>query len=121
MRVIAGSAKGRRLGPVPSGVRPLSDRAREGLFASLAGRIAGLDGRTDPRSQRPSACGSARLVRRESAPVRGQPPNALPGGWMVLTALCPGTFDPVTNGHLDIIGRAAQLFDSVAVGVLENP
>ena len=40
---------------------------------------------------------------------------------MVLTALCPGTFDPVTNGHLDIIGRAAQLFDSVAVGVLENP
>jgi pantetheine-phosphate adenylyltransferase len=40
---------------------------------------------------------------------------------MVLTALCPGTFDPVTNGHLDIIGRAAQLFDRVAVGVLENP
>jgi pantetheine-phosphate adenylyltransferase len=40
---------------------------------------------------------------------------------MVLTALCPGTFDPVTNGHLDIIGRAAQLFDTVAVGVLENP
>jgi pantetheine-phosphate adenylyltransferase len=40
---------------------------------------------------------------------------------MVLTALCPGTFDPVTNGHLDIIGRAAQLFDNVAVGVLENP
>jgi len=40
---------------------------------------------------------------------------------MVLTALCPGTFDPVTNGHLDIIGRAAQLFDNVVVGVLENP
>ena len=40
MRVIAGSAKGRRLGPVPPGVRPLSDRAREGLFASLAGRVA---------------------------------------------------------------------------------
>jgi pantetheine-phosphate adenylyltransferase len=40
---------------------------------------------------------------------------------MVLTALCPGTFDPVTNGHLDIIGRAAQLFDTVVVGVLENP
>ena len=30
---------------------------------------------------------------------------------MGLTALCPGTFDPVTNGHLDIIGRAATLFD----------
>ena len=40
---------------------------------------------------------------------------------MGLTALCPGTFDPVTNGHLDIIGRAAKHFDAVVVGVLENP
>jgi pantetheine-phosphate adenylyltransferase len=40
---------------------------------------------------------------------------------MGLTALCPGTFDPVTNGHLDIIGRAATAFDAVVVGVLENP
>ena len=40
---------------------------------------------------------------------------------MGLTALCPGTFDPVTNGHLDIIGRAAQTFRSVIVGVVENP
>jgi 16S rRNA (guanine966-N2)-methyltransferase len=39
MRVIAGTAKGRRLGPVPPGVRPVSDRAREGLFASLADRV----------------------------------------------------------------------------------
>ena len=36
MRVIAGSAKGMRLGPVPPGVRPVSDRAREGVFSSLA-------------------------------------------------------------------------------------
>lgn len=35
MRVIAGSAKGTRLAPVPPGTRPLSDRAREGLFSSL--------------------------------------------------------------------------------------
>ncbi len=40
---------------------------------------------------------------------------------MGLTALCPGTFDPVTNGHLDIITRAAQSFDAVLVGVIENP
>ena len=40
---------------------------------------------------------------------------------MGLTALCPGTFDPVTNGHLDIIGRASQTFESVVVGTLENP
>jgi pantetheine-phosphate adenylyltransferase len=40
---------------------------------------------------------------------------------MGLTAVCPGTFDPVTNGHLDIIGRTSQALDSVVVGVLENP
>jgi pantetheine-phosphate adenylyltransferase len=40
---------------------------------------------------------------------------------MGLTALCPGTFDPVTNGHLDIIERAAAQFDAVIVGVLDNP
>jgi pantetheine-phosphate adenylyltransferase len=40
---------------------------------------------------------------------------------MGLTALCPGTFDPVTNGHLDIIRRASTCFDAVVVGVLENP
>jgi pantetheine-phosphate adenylyltransferase len=40
---------------------------------------------------------------------------------MTLTALCPGTFDPVTNGHLDIVRRAAALFDRVVVAVIENP
>lgn len=32
-------------------------------------------------------------------------------------ALVPGTFDPITNGHLDVIGRASQLFDQVIVAV----
>jgi 16S rRNA (guanine966-N2)-methyltransferase len=41
MRVIAGSAKGVRLAPVPPGTRPLSDRAREGVFSSLAERVPG--------------------------------------------------------------------------------
>ena len=36
-------------------------------------------------------------------------------------ALCPGSFDPVTNGHLDIIGRACKLYDEVVVAVLINP
>ena len=40
---------------------------------------------------------------------------------MGLTALCPGTFDPVTNGHLDIIGRTTERFGEVVVSVLENP
>jgi pantetheine-phosphate adenylyltransferase len=35
-------------------------------------------------------------------------------------AVCPGSFDPVTNGHLDIIGRASKLYDEVVVAVLIN-
>ena len=34
--------------------------------------------------------------------------------------LYPGTFDPITNGHLDIIGRAARMFDRLVVGVAAN-
>ena len=37
------------------------------------------------------------------------------------TAVCPGTYDPVTNGHLDIITRAANVFDEVVVGVVNQP
>ena len=40
---------------------------------------------------------------------------------MGLTGLCPGTFDPVTNGHLDIIERASRHFDRFVVAVLQNP
>ena len=36
-------------------------------------------------------------------------------------AICPGTYDPVTNGHLDIISRAARVFDRVVVGVVNQP
>jgi pantetheine-phosphate adenylyltransferase len=36
-------------------------------------------------------------------------------------AVYPGSFDPITNGHVDIIGRAAKVFDRVIVGVLANP
>jgi pantetheine-phosphate adenylyltransferase len=36
-------------------------------------------------------------------------------------AVCPGTYDPVTNGHLDIIGRASRVFDRVVVGVVNQP
>ena len=36
-------------------------------------------------------------------------------------AICPGSFDPITNGHLDIIERASRVFDELIVGVLVNP
>ena len=37
------------------------------------------------------------------------------------TVICPGSFDPVTNGHLDIIRRSSKLFDKVIVVVMKNP
>ncbi|HVI71131.1 MAG TPA: pantetheine-phosphate adenylyltransferase [Pyrinomonadaceae bacterium] len=36
-------------------------------------------------------------------------------------AIYPGSFDPVTNGHLDIIERGCKLFDEIIVGILVNP
>jgi pantetheine-phosphate adenylyltransferase len=39
----------------------------------------------------------------------------------MITAICPGSYDPVTNGHLDVIERAAAIFDRVVVGVVGHP
>jgi pantetheine-phosphate adenylyltransferase len=38
----------------------------------------------------------------------------------VRRCVCPGSFDPVTNGHLDVLGRASRLYDEVTVAVLIN-
>ncbi len=40
---------------------------------------------------------------------------------MKITAIYPGTFDPMTNGHTDLVRRAVQLFDEVIVAVAANP
>jgi pantetheine-phosphate adenylyltransferase len=39
----------------------------------------------------------------------------------MITALCPGSYDPVTNGHVDVIRRAASIFDRIVVGVIRDP
>jgi pantetheine-phosphate adenylyltransferase len=39
----------------------------------------------------------------------------------MITAICPGSYDPVTNGHVDVIQRAAAIFDRVVVGVVRDP
>jgi len=39
----------------------------------------------------------------------------------MITAICPGSYDPVTNGHVEVIARAAGIFDRVVVGVVGNP
>src|SRR5580765_8510783 len=47
------------------------------------------------------------------------------GGFVVSerdgTVVCPGSYDPVTNGHLDIITRSSEVFEHVVVGVVNNP
>ncbi|MGL5852670.1 MAG: pantetheine-phosphate adenylyltransferase [Phycicoccus sp.] len=40
---------------------------------------------------------------------------------LVRRAVCPGSYDPVTNGHLDVLARAAGLYDEVVAAVLHNP
>ena len=40
---------------------------------------------------------------------------------MSVTAVYPGTFDPITNGHSDLVRRAARMFDRVVVGIAANP
>jgi pantetheine-phosphate adenylyltransferase len=42
-------------------------------------------------------------------------------GDTVRVAVCPGSFDPLTNGHVEMIARAARLFDRLIVAVLDNP
>jgi len=37
------------------------------------------------------------------------------------TAICPGSYDPVTFGHIDVIERAAGIFDRIVVGVVRDP
>lgn len=40
---------------------------------------------------------------------------------MSRTVLYPGTFDPITNGHIDLVNRACRMFDKVVIGVAYNP
>ena len=216
MRVIAGTARGTRLAPIPRGVRPTSDRVRESLFNSLGqffegGRVLDLYAGTGALGieSLSRGCGHAVFVERdrraravirenlrrtgfaERAEVFGgeveavvgrlaergesfdlifaDPPYRIAaevggilhrlrfllapegrvaiesgeapiegaggrkgvtrryGGTFVtildrseltmIVAVCPGSFDPVTTGHLDVIRRASKIFDNVIVAV----
>ena len=80
----------------------------------------------DPRARRHAARRDRRRRGTRAAageaddpPLRRGPPDALRR--RVITAIYPGTYDPVTNGHVDVITRAAEIFDRVVVGVVGNP
>ncbi len=220
MRIIAGSARGTRLGPVPEGVRPTSDRVREAIFNSLgqffdgglvldlyAGTGAmgmealsrGCEGAVFVEKNGRAACRIRENLGRAGLDERGEvvrgdvgevierlvegrrafhlifadPPYKIPpreigsvlqrlealltpdgrlvvegsnppiysterlkgasrryGGTVVTflerlqhtmkIAICPGSFDPVTAGHVDIIRRAAAVYDHVVVAVGAN-
>ena len=219
MRVIAGSAGGTRLAPVPRGVRPTSDRVRESLFNSLGqffegggvldlyagtgalaiealsrgsgyavfverdrgaravihenlrrtgfadraevlggeveavlGRLVGRGDRfdlifADPpyriaaevggilhRLRSLLALGGRVAIESGEAPVEGaggkKGVTRRYGGSFItildrseltmIVAVCPGSFDPVTTGHLDVIRRASKIFDHVVVAVGSN-
>jgi pantetheine-phosphate adenylyltransferase/16S rRNA (guanine(966)-N(2))-methyltransferase RsmD len=219
VRVIAGTARGTRLAPVPRGVRPTSDRVRESVFNSLGqffdGDVLDLYAGTGALGIEALSRGSERAVfvekdRRALGVIRenlqrarvadraevvagdvgrvldrmltdgrqfnlifADPPYRIaatevegvmsrlgallaPGGRVVIesgeapaagtigkkgvtrryggtyvtilerseitmiVAVCPGSFDPVTVGHLDIIRRASKIFDHVVVAVGAN-
>lgn len=80
----------------------------------------------NPKSPCASAGPPARAVQpgnclNPALPIRLQCPAA--GGVLVpkIIAIYPGSFDPVTNGHLDLIERASKLFDRLVVAILLNP
>jgi pantetheine-phosphate adenylyltransferase/16S rRNA (guanine(966)-N(2))-methyltransferase RsmD len=219
LRVIAGSAGGTRLAPVPRGVRPTSDRVRESLFNSLGqffegggvldlyagtgalgiealsrgsgyavfverdrgaravihenlrrtgfadraevlggeveamlGRLVGRGDRFDlifadpPYRIAAEVGGILHRLRSLLAPEgrvaieSGEAPVEEAGGkkgvtrryggsfitildrseLTMIVAVCPGSFDPVTTGHLDVIRRASKIFDHVVVAVGSN-
>src|SRR5262249_7414309 len=114
-----------------------SDRGRE--VRSRAGRPSLRHAHRDPapprtppaaaaRGGRPPRSRDGRADRARAAASRPHEPQVRPdarhpprGGRHVITAIAPGSYDPVTNGHVDVITRAAGIFDRVVVGVVGMP
>src|SRR4029077_12109472 len=76
---------------------------------------------------RPRRIRERRARRAGAAAARAHEPHVRPDprhplrGCAVITAIAPGSYDPVTNGHVDVITRAAGIFDRVVVGVVRSP
>jgi pantetheine-phosphate adenylyltransferase len=84
----------------------------------IAVGIATVTGRQPEPGERADETGHRAIwYGRAEAKAQSNPET---GGHLVRRVVCPGSFDPVTNGHLDIISRASRLYDEVVVAVLIN-
>ena len=103
-------------------------------YAMLAGLLPTLDRYVPPLLERDGLVvveSSAKdepelpsLSVRTSRALRRRPRDALRGGGVSdkpLVAICPGAYDPVTYGHVDIVARASRIFDRVVVAVVREP
>src|SRR5690606_5799092 len=72
------------------------------------------------RSRGPGGKGTCRTGTPGAFGTVTPPGTRRTWGCALRRVVCPGSFDPVTNGHLDIIGRASRLYDEVVVAVLIN-
>src|SRR6056297_938331 len=103
--------------------------ARPVARCAAAARLAGARGGGVSRTR--GGHRTARVAGRlAAAPERGCWPGALPSGsprtcegreFMSISAMYPGTFDPITSGRLDLVRRAAAIFDRVVVAIAANP
>src|SRR5215472_12839692 len=75
--------------------------------AAAAGALAGTQGEARRRGRVSSLCAGVRLKGAR--------------GLMKLNADYPGTFDPITNGHQDLVRRAARMFERVFIAIAANP
>src|SRR5262249_11337719 len=109
-----GPARGGPDRPRPPGrtTRGRGPRRRQALLArptARADRYAGGPARPPPPRDRADLLSPVGAGRSGAERAR------------MTIAVYPGSFDPITNGHLDVIGRALNAFDRVIVGVLANP
>ena len=98
-------------------LRALADHDR--LAPHLAALLAA---RRPARLREPRARARAGARRASTcAPPASTAPRGLPSSSLMITAICPGSYDPVTNGHVDVIRARRAIFDRVVVGVVARP
>ena len=97
---------------------PPYDFAGYDRLAPHLARLVAEDGLVVVQTPAARGTGARRPERPHLPPLRLGAPYAVRA---MITAICPGSYDPVTNGHVDVIARASEIFDRVVVGVVGTP